>query len=392
MHHYKYIIIGSSAAGISALNTLGRLDPDAPVLCISASKEIPYNTCLLIDLMAGRKSVHDISLRLTCQNSKFMVGTRVIAINREKKSIITSDNSEILYQKLLIATGVRPYLPPIAGIQAAGVFMFHTLSDVQQIRAWIEKKQVGKAIVIGAGLTGLECADVLHAAGISITIVEKHEQILARHVTPRGAQIVQKQLYVAGIQLVLNASLAEIIEKKGMVSAILLADGREIAADMVIIAAGVQPNSELAHNAHLALHGNHIAVGEYMETSDPSIFTAGDLAMAKEQMTGALVPSSTWADAVHQGMIAAQAMSGDPKIYPGILSLINSSFFGLKFAAVGMKDSQGNEVIEKKEENKYVHILLNNNIPESFQYLGKHLEDIALLRRAVLMKKSGSSF
>ncbi len=393
---YQFIIIGSSAAGTSAAATIATYASHGALLCISKSSEPSYNTCFLVDLIAGTKSAKDIALDKVGQNYNVLLNTSVISINREKKSVITSDNSEILYQKLLLTTGVRPFIPPFARTTVypalSGLFTFHTLEDVYAMQQWIEKKSVRSAIIIGGGLTGLECADALHKKGILITIIEKNDQLLSRHLMEAGAAYIATHLTALGIRLMLATTVARVTEGNGKVHGVELADGTEMKADMIIIAGGTMPNSDLAKDAGLTLHHNHIAVNEYMMTSDPAIWAAGDVAAVPHYLTGTLAFGGTWADAVAQGRIAARAMIGNPIPYGGALGLINSQIGGLHIAILGLKDMAGDSVIEESTVREYRRIVVRNEIPVAVHYVGSDLASIAPLRRALLGRTKLTSF
>lgn len=375
----NYIIIGSSAAGISALNTLARLDPTASLLCISANNHMPYNTCFLIDVIAGIKSIEQILLRIMSKNVQFLLNTKVIAINRTKKSIITSDNSEILYQKLIIATGVRPKIPLITGMQTPGVFQFHTLHDAVALRAWIQTKKVQRAVIVGGGLTGIECADMLHRFGSAVTIVEQQEHILSHQLSANGAKFLAERMRALGITILYTRTVCEIIGTKA-VTAVLLDDGQKIAADLVIMATGVQPNSEIAQHAGLACHHRYILVNTHMQTSDPAIYAAGDVVAIQDQTI--TMPTYTWADAVQQGSIAAHAVINTQP--PNrIKTIIHSSFFGLQYQVFGAGIA-GDTNVEKINNDEYVRIGYKDTIPVNGYYLGNSFENIVLLRQAIL--------
>jgi NAD(P)H-nitrite reductase large subunit len=161
-----------------------------------------------------------------------------------------------------------------------------------------------------------------------------------------------------------------------------LDDGTVIATDIVIYAMGVQPNSELARTAHLAMHNDHIVVNEYLQTSDPSIFAAGDVACMHNQAT-----DYTWAYAAYQGRNAAYAMTGNLRHYEPEISLINSHFFGLTFAqAIIHATYEHFHHYEQKRENAYLYMMHNNNIPISFQFIGNHLDMLMRVRRAMVAK------
>lgn len=386
--HYDIVIIGSSAAAFGAINVLS--DEGSSLLVLSASQHMPYNTCFLVDVIAKAKTSKDIALRVHRQNICFDLNKKIIKLCSEKKLLISSDNSKILYQKLLITTGARPHLPIINNsldyLTIPGVFTFHTLTDVEVIEQWIHYHTVHRAIIIGGGLTAIECADALHKRGITVTIIEKNQQLLSRHLTALGATFIMEQLRICNVNVLLDTTITQIIGTQTAISAVRLSNGEIIPADMVIIATGTVPNSEFAQAAGLAYNNNYIIVNDTMQTSDEAIFAAGDVVMVKDRITGTLVPSSTWADAVQQGMVAAQAMKGNTVTYPGTFSLITSDFFGLKFAAIGKVDSWQN-IQEKKTETEYIGLSCNKEIPFAVQYVGPQLETIADVRRSIVMKK-----
>jgi NAD(P)H-nitrite reductase large subunit len=382
MKLYTYIIIGASAAGISAINTLWRLDPAASIVCISDQAEQPYNTCLLADVASGKKSADQIALRVAHQSVDFKYGMKVVAINCEKKSITLSDNSEMLYQKLLLATGTRTNIPEISKFCGAGIFAFHTLADLQAMLAWMQQKIVRHSVIIGAGLTGLECADALYNRAIQITIVEKEPHILAGLLPLHGAVMVQKVLQKKGVQLFLNQTVSHIMHGAQGINTITLANGVCIKTDMIIWAGGVQPNSEVAQAAGIAMRAKHIVVNEQMQTSDQSIYAAGDVALLQNQEKMPYL----WAAAVHQGSIAAHAMAGINLPHASQPMQVTSHFFEFKFAASIASNTQQRETQEIQNESEYLCVTYEKKVPVGFQFVGETLDAIADIRRAIFRK------
>lgn len=326
-------------------------------------------------MVAGTKTIEQLKLRIMSQQIKFILNTQVIAIDRAQKQIITSDNSKLLYKQLIIATGVRPKLPSISSMRTNGVFTFHTLEDALAIHAWLQNKKVRSAVIIGGGLTGIECADMLHRFGIAVTIVEQQERILNNQLPAVGAQFLAAHMQTLGITLLYKRTVREIIETD-----VVLDDGQKINADLIIIATGVQPNSEIAHEAGLACHNRHILVNTHMQTPDPDVYAVGDV-VAIQDRDIITMPMYTWADAVQKGAIAAHTIT-DRQPPTRIKSIVHSSFFGLQFQAFGTA-IVADTIVEKVKPDEYMQLTYKDNIPVTGYYLGNSFENSAQLRRMI---------
>ena len=398
MKNYRYVIIGNSAAGISAINKLWQLDPEGSVLCISREKEKPYNKCFLADYLAGEKSEEQLSTKLFHERVEFRFDTQAIEIDADRKIITMSDNETIIYQELLIATGSSPILPPISGLGAAkNVFTFHTLQDTNRLLSEIQHNDFSHVTIIGAGLSGLEAADALRSQNLLVTIIDRESRVLSHHIDEEGSRFIEQKLLDTGISFLPNQTVTAIKEKQGIVSELILESGRTIRTDLVICATGLKPNSELAHKAGLQLYKNSIWTGPYLRTSHPHIYAAGDAIVVKDQITGHLVRSCTWPDAMHQGMIAAHNMAGQPKEYPGIATVTSSAFFGVKFAACGNfqklhKGGRYTVISCKGRDDEHCKMLMKEGVPMGFVLIGKTLPQLGKLRRAVLFKELITTF
>lgn len=387
-----YIIIGTAAAGIGAAHKLRQLDPHGRITCISNEKETPYNKCFLADYVLGLKKeeqVFTLNHAIAQQkNITLMLGTRVMRIDRERKALVCADGTELYYDALLIGTGTSPFIPPIPGIgECAGIFTFHNLRDAHALLDWIKKCTVRHAVIIGAGLSGLECADALRAHGIRSHIVEAQDRVLPAFLDAAASNFLQTHMHAHNVDVTCGARVQKIIHANGRVAGVQLSDGTVLPADMVICAAGLRPNLDLAKESGLALVGAGISVNEHMQTNDPAIYAAGDVVMVPDQLTGNLVQSSTWPDAMLQGMIAACAMTGNHKPYPGICQVISSSFFGLNFATAGTMYAGDVDCILQRDASFYHAFATQDALLVGFLLLG-NTQRLAELRRKLLTRQA----
>ena len=384
-----HIIIGASAAGIAAAQKLRQLDAQSTIVMISDEQEAPYNKCMLADYMAGIKHEHQVytlSLEQAAQkNITLMRGKQVTAIAPDVKKITLDDGQAMAYDTLLLAVGTSPFIPPIAGIDAQGVFTFHRLRDIHAIMAYVKRNAVKKAVVIGAGLSGMECADALRAHGVAVSVVERQSHVLASIVTQEGSAFIQERMKQHEVQLYPQSTVEQIMQQDGVVHSVHLKSGQMLQTEMVIIAAGLAPNTELAEQAGIALGSSGILINEYMQTSVPGIYAAGDIVMVKDQLSGSLVPSRLWPDAMMQGTLAASAMAGNPRLYPGVASIISSAFFGIKFVACGpiLTPKSGMERVINKGEGFYHMVLVQEGKLKGFLLVGNTSKS-GLLRQAVM--------
>ncbi len=333
----KYIIIGASAAAIGTINGIRRIDQDADIICISAEKGMPYNKCFLADYLAGKKELAQLAIfdqaQQVAKRVQLVLGTRIIKIDKEKKTVFASDGQTFSYDTLLIATGSSAQLPDIAkNTQASGIFTFHTAADAQNIIAYCTGNAVKKAVVVGTGLTGLECADALLQRGIAVDIIQRGSQLMSSQLDTETAELLAERAKQAGVTFYTNDQVTSIIESENKVTGIILASGRQLSAELLIFGTGFKPNSHLAQQAGLALEQNAIVTNDFMQTSDPHIYAAGDVAMVKDQITGQKMISCLWPDAMLQGLIAGQNMAGQSKSYAGMVPIMSSAFFGIKIA------------------------------------------------------------
>ncbi len=391
-----HIIIGTSAAGIGAALALRRLSANDRIVCISAEQDLPYNKCFLADYAHGEKGRQEIQI-LTQEvaqqkNIELFLGVRVLKIDRAQKTILLDTHATISYDTLLIATGASPYVPPIAGIDEQGVFTFHTLADVDAILAYVDNNKVAKAVVIGAGLSGLESADALKSHNVCVTVIECAPRVLCQQVDQASSEFIQEKMRATGVAFLPNMRVQKIISENNRAVGVLTEKDELIDAGLIVCAAGVRPNISLAQESDLEIVQGGIRVDEHMRTNDEWIFAAGDCVAVPNALTGQLVNSSMWPDAMQQGMIAAHGMVGQAKSYAGTLPILSSAFFGVKFAACGpmAKEAPIDSHLLVREAGGGLglsRILLSqDNLVQGF-CLVDDTRDLSLLRRLILTRK-----
>lgn len=390
MNRKKYVIIGASAAGLTAARTLRMLDKDAHIICISDEPENPYNKCFLADYVVGSKTQEQV-ITITAQqtdalNIDMRLNTKVVDICPEERMIVCSDGVQVSYDKLLLATGRRPRALPFFQHAYANLFYFHTLYHADQLLTYVQQNSPKQALIIGAGLSGIEIADALNQKGIQVHIVERSSQLLNYHLTAQGSAVLQTRIERAGGMVHLQKNIAS-IEGDATITQVIFDDGTRIAVDMVVVAAGSVQNNELAHAAGVVFDQYGVIVNDYMQTSQEHMYAAGDIISIVDTLSGNRMASCTWPDAMQQGRYAAYAMAGQAKPYPGTAIITSSAFFGIKFYSAGPQEVPGGRIIEDISEMSYARYIMLHDQLKGFMLLGDG-KTVVHLKQALLTGKT----
>ncbi len=362
----RYVIIGASAAGVQAGEELRKIDKESKITIISAEKYHPYSRCLISRYVDGRLKADDLYFKtkhfFNDYNIDGVLQTKIAEIDRNANKVISEDSKEFPYDKLLIATGSSPAIPRIDGIDLDGVFFFHSLDDANAIIQKIDK--VKNAVVLGAGFVGLESAYALAKQGLKVTVVEKASQILPNQLDVTASLIIQKDLENLGVEILLNQSVNS-INGTGVVESVTLSDKSMIPCDILIIAVGMKPNKDLAVESNINTDKG-IVVDEFLRTSDPNIYSAGDVIEIQDVSTGKRVTSATWFNAVLQGKFAAFNMAGISRRYTQAIGIQNAVQFhqipAISFGKtqINEEDERDYDVMSIHKDNVYKKLILNN--------------------------------
>ncbi len=351
----NYVIIGGSAAGVTAAETIRKYDQDSAVTLISDELFPLYSRCLLTYLIAG--SINEDGLYFKNQdfykknNIKTYLGKRAVAIDTEKKSVSLEDGAKITYDRLLLATGAAPKRVDVPGNEKSGVFTVRKIDDARAIIKMLDK--VKRVSVLGGGLIGLRDAYALRQRGKEVTVLVKSPQILSQMVDMDAAGIIASVLEKNGIKIMTGVAASKVLGEKS-VRGIVLDNAQELDCQLVIIGKGVRANTELAASSGLKVEDG-IMADKFLRTSDKNVFTAGDCAQTYDLARDTQRINALWPCAVEQGEIAALNMLGKETVYDGSLSMNSVDFFGLACISMGITKpkAEGYEVISKVQPGKY---------------------------------------
>ena len=289
----KLVMVGNGMAGVRTLEELLKLAPDLYDITVFGAEPHPnYNRILLSPVLAGEQTVDDIVLNpldwYQDNNITLHMGRKVVKIDRSARHVVAEDGTRAEYDRLLLATGSNPFILPVPGSDLPGVISFRDIADVDaMIRA---SSQYRHAVVIGGGLLGLEAANGLMKRGMDVTVVHIGPWLMERQLDEPAARLLQKSLEEKGMKFLLQKQTAELVRgESGRVAAIKFKDGDSAPADLVVMAVGIRPNTELAESA--GLHCNRgIVVNDTMQTFDPRIYSIGECAAHRGTAYGLVAP------------------------------------------------------------------------------------------------------
>lgn len=371
----RHVIIGNSAAGITAAETLRHLEPNSEIIMIADEDQHAYSRCLLPDFLAGHRDERGLQIRpwdfYMHHRIQTVFGYKALSVDPEFQKVVLEGGTHVFYDKLLIATGASGVLPPIPGIHAENVFTLRHLSDARKILRACSKAR--RVVIVGAGFVGLEAASALYRMGNEVTVVEKIPQILPLQFDTLAAEIILRDIQAEGIRFILGKGIKEITPpgvwsrlfgRPG--SGVVLEDGTRLKAEVILVATGARPNIELVRDSGMALNRG-IPVNEYMETSIRDIYAAGDVAETKDIVTGQTGLTPIWPNANAQGRIAAFNMAGRRRVYGGMIGMQNAvEFRDVPAIAMGLTQPAGSEYQVLADyrpiQNRYKKLVLKNNV------------------------------
>jgi nitrite reductase (NADH) large subunit len=333
-----YVIIGNGVASIGAIEGIRRHDQKGKIVVIGAEDAAAYGRPLISYLLAGKIGENQLALRgneyYVKNNVDLKLGTTATKVDTALKTVTTDKGETIAFDRLLIATGGIPFIPPIPGVQGQDIYSFTTLAHAQTLIALSSK--IKRAVVIGGGLIGLKAAESLHDRGVAVTILELAPRILSAGFDEKAGALAANRLKNVGIAVNCGVTAKEIQRgKNGRVKGVLLTDGRFLETDVVVVAIGVVPHSAFAKEAGIKVERG-IMVDAKLMTSAKDVYAAGDVAQAMDQLSGEHRVVPIWPNAYNQGYASGRNMAGAKEPYQGGLPMNSISFYGLPTISVGV--------------------------------------------------------
>lgn len=362
----KYVVIGNSAAAVGCIEGIRQMDKTGSITVISKENHHVYSRPLISYLLYGKTDEQRMKYRPDSfyqDNSvTFLPGKTATKVNSAKKSITLDDGQNIAYDKLLIATGSSPFVPPIDGLdKVKSRFSFMTLDDALAIEKVITKDT--RVMILGAGLIGLKCAEGIAKHVGSITVVDLADRIMPSVLDVEAAQIVQKHLEENNIKMILSDSAQTFGADYAM-----LKSGKRVDFDILVTAVGVRANTALAADAGCEVKRG-ISTDRYCRTTVTDIYAAGDCSESMDVTTNENHVMALLPNAYMQGECAGIHMAGGDKPYDNAIPMNAIGFFGLHIITAG--NYQGEEYVTEDKENKsYKKLITRDGLLKGFILVG----------------------
>ncbi|MCK0188919.1 FAD-dependent oxidoreductase [Arenibacter sp. F20364] len=349
------VVIGASHAGVNFAFALRREGWNGDIILYDADPILPYHRPPLSKAYLSSEDGIDKNLLKSAESYEkegitLKLGIKVSSINREKKYIVLSDGTEQGYDKLVLATGARPIMPPIPGLMSSNnIFPLRTAADVTNIRTCLAASDLKRVVVIGGGYIGLETAASLKKLGAPVTVLEREERILARVTAPEMSAFFQNLHAENGVAIFTEKNVIA-IESNSEEKVVKCDDGASYAADIIIVGVGIHVNTELAASAGLTIE-NGIKVDETAKTLDDDIFAIGDCTFNFNPHYNRFVRLESVQNAVDQAKVAAAAICGKETKYDSI-PWFWSDQYDVKLQMVGLSNGYDQLILRKEADNE----------------------------------------
>lgn len=296
------IVIGNGMVGHKFLELMVSSEAKQHWNLITFCEEprVAYDRVNLSSYFSG-KSAADLTLvepGLYQDNDvQIYIGDKAVAINREQKTVLSANGLVVPYDKIVLATGSYPFVPPIKGNDTIGTFVYRTIEDLEAMSTYAKTGKVG--VVVGGGLLGLEAANALKNMGLTTHVVEFAPRLMPVQIDDAGGSVLRNKIEQLGVLVHTGKSTTEIVSVDGKVAKMTFADGSELQTDMVVFSAGIRPRDEVARGCGLEVgERGGIVINDYCQTSDPDIYAIGECALYQNRIYGLIAPGYTMAGVV----------------------------------------------------------------------------------------------
>jgi NAD(P)H-nitrite reductase large subunit len=366
----KYLIIGNSAGGIAAAEAIREIDKAGEIVMISDEPYFAYSRPLISEYLAQACTVEKMLFRPTdfyeIKHIHTLLGRKAQHLNIDKHVVELESGEKISWERLLLATGGLPIVPKMIGdIGLKGVFTFTKLDDAKAIDQFLNQCGVKvRAVVIGGGLIGVSVTEALVKRRVEVTVIEMKERILNTILDEEASALEERALREAGVEMITGQTVGKICSYlTGEAIVVSLDNNRVIPCEMVIVAIGVQPCTELVADAGIKTNRG-IVVDRHMATSSPDVYACGDAAEAYDFVYGENRLTPVWPNAYVEGRVAGLNMAGIPAEYEGGTAMNSLRYFGINTVSAGMvtPPDDNYEVIKAKQDHVYRKVVLKDGL------------------------------
>ena len=360
----KYVIIGNSAAAVGCVEGIRSVDRTGTVTVISDEPYPAYSRPLISYLLLGKTDEEHMRYRpddfYRKNGVKTLLGRKAVGVDPRQKTVSLENGEQVPFDRLLFATGSRPFVPPMAGLESVEKkFSFMKLDDAKALGAALSEKT--RVLIVGAGLIGLKCAEGIRGRVQSIAVVDLADRILPSILDAEGSALVRRHLEKQGIRFTLGDSVARFTGNTA-----LLKSGGQIPFDVLVVAVGVRPNTRLAAGAGCRV-GRGIAIDGRSATSVPDLYAAGDCCECRDITTGTDRILAILPNAYLQGETAGVNMAGGEKTFDNAIPMNSIGFFGLHIITAG---SYEGEAWVQRTESAYKKLVTKDNLLKGYILIG----------------------
>lgn len=362
----KYVIIGASAAGLATAESIRKNDRNGEITIITKEDYLPYSRPSISYYLKGKVTQGDMLLRkptyYKSRNISIVTGTEVKAVDTEKK-IVKAGRKSYPYDKLCLATGSKPFIPPMKNVdKKENVFTFLDFASAKAVKEYANKST--RAVVIGGGLIGMKAAEGLSKVCKSVDVIEFAPRILPSILDEKSAKGVKKYIEKeGGIKFHLEDTIVEAKSSGKRIKSVILKSGRELKCDLLVVAVGVRPETALAEKAGLEVNRGIITDTATMQTSNKDIYACGDCCVSRDMLDGSSKIIALWPNAVEQGIVAGSQMSGGAEKIEKSYSVNAIDFYGLRICTCGLINASGEKYNDKIKINgdEYKRLIFEGN-------------------------------
>lgn len=393
----KILIIGNSAAGTAAIESIRRYDQESSIVQVSDERHQLYSRCLLSYYLSDSIPREGLQYRDPGFHTQMRVelheGTRAVHLDADRQCVTCDDGSVHEFDKLLIATGSSAKFPANIPQGIEGVNVFRTLDDVEVIRTNV--KRARRAVVLGGGLIGMKAAVALSECGLVTSVVVRSSRVLSQMIDQEASRFVTERLSTSSIEVFFNTDITEVESRGNTLEAVRTDSGQSIPCELLVVAKGVQPNTDLIVDTDIRKRWG-IETNAHMQTSRDNIYAAGDVAETFDITTGQHAVSALWTCAVQQGHLAGLNMIGRGKAYDGAVLMNSLSIGGIPLISYGVTnppEGEGYQVITREQGGAgvYKKIVLREHRIRGIILLGR-IDNAGVLLSLIQRREDVSSF